>query len=143
METIRQAVQETPTEEIIAEPVPDKAEALPTEGKATDEVDRVDVYESEKGSKYASDYFNASELMADFRVKMNIGSIDKFVKEALKSEGEVITTSNYEIFLKNLEQEIGSDQLTIMKRLQRIAQYIEIKKKLKKAEDLKKAFFGE
>lgn len=86
-------------------------------------------WEIEHG-KYGVEYFGIGELMSDFKVKMDFGIIDKYIKETLKENGWE-TEEGWQKTIEEIEQEIGTQKLDPFKRLKRIAEYITVTKKIR------------
>lgn len=52
--------------------------------------ERLDLFEMERGHKYAEDYFNMREVSAgDFNVRMNLARIDKYIKSVIEKKNTI------------------------------------------------------
>jgi hypothetical protein len=124
-------------------PGPVQPEAKPIEsreqGTTENEVKRIDIYETEKGHKYAEDYFGFRELIAgDFKLKMDISKIDKFIKGEIEDKSYDKTLNVYRNLLSEMEGLLKSNILNPRARLQKIVNWIGVVGKIKNAENLKK-----
>ena len=70
-------------------------------------------------------------------IKMPTSEIDKYIRSELEKLGYEKTTENYKKILAEMESEIGSDRLELLKRFQKITGYIRAINKLYKARELK------
>lgn len=141
--TFREKIQPKTTQEIQQKPkvTPD---VVPDDGTlSTDEKIRetIDLFETEKGHKLTEDIFDIREIIIEDKVvKMQSGMIDKHIKQTLEDWGWDKTTENYRAVLDKIESTIGSSQMELYKRLQKITGYIKVMNKLKKAKQLKKQY---
>jgi hypothetical protein len=135
----------TPTEEVeaplISGPVQPKLQSIEskTGNEATDERQRLDIWEHEKGHKYAENYFGFRELIAgDFNLKMNVSRIDRYIKEEISENSYDNTIDTYNSLLSKIESQINSRLLNPRARLQKIVNWIGALQKIKQAEKIKK-----
>lgn len=132
------AIESTPT------PGPVQPEAKPVEVHHQQEApERIDVYETEKGHKYSTDYFGLREVAAgDWNVKMSMARIDKYVKEFIAENNYDKTTENYRNILNKLETEVNSTKLAGKARIQRILTYIGLMQRTKQIRDARDKFLN-
>lgn len=102
--------------------------------------EKLELWEGEKNKKYVNEYFNTHNIGHEFMWKMQLAQIDKFIREELDSRDYEKTTSNYRDILKEIESEIGTEKLQLYKRLQRIAQYIQVTKKYRGIREKRESF---
>lgn len=145
MSEFRQAVQPTPEAPLQAGPV--QPDPKPIDSKqnniASDGITRLDIYEIERGQKYATDYFGLRDISAgDFKIKMDLSRIDKYLKEEIKTKEYDSTITNYKNLIAEIESKINSTMLSPQKRLQKIINYISLMQKMQKLEEQKKAFLS-
>lgn len=144
--TFREAV-ETPQENTennsVSKPVVEEAGTpLRPEDKIgnEEEFEKLELWEGEKNKKYVNEYFNTHNIGHEFMWKMPLAQIDKYIREEMDSREYEKTTTNYKDILKEIETEIGSEKLQLYKRLQKIAQYIQVSKKFKAIREKKESF---
>lgn len=144
--TFREAV-ETPPENTennsVSKPVVEEAGTpLRPEDKIgnEEEFEKLELWEGEKNKKYVNEYFNTHNIGHEFMWKMPLAQIDKYIREEMDSREYEKTTTNYKDILKEIETEIGSEKLQLYKRLQKIAQYIQVSKKFKAIREKKESF---
>ena len=125
-------------------PVQPEAKEISSENQSTpQDIERLDLFEAERGHKYAEDYFGFRDLIAgDWKLKMDVLRVDKYIKETLQKKDYDYTTTLYKNALSEMESEIGSRVLTPQKRLQKIINYIGIMQKIDQAQERKKSFFN-
>lgn len=146
-EVFRTRVAPTPETPSLLIPGPVQPEAKSVEARtdeyAGDVIERIDVYETERGHKYAEDLFGIRDLVAgDWKTKMDMSRIDKYVKNEIQTKGYDNTLTLYKNIINNLEERIGSRNLPAGKRLQKIVTYIGILQRVDKATELKRKFLG-
>ena len=100
----------------------------------------LEIWEGEKSKKYVNEYFNTHNIGHDFMWKMPLSQIDKFIREEIDSREYEKTTTNYRDILAEIEAEIGSGKLQLYKRLQKIAQYIQVTRKFRGIKEKKDSF---
>lgn len=105
-----------------------------------EEFEKLELWEGEKNKKYVNEYFNTHNIAHEFMWKMPLAQIDKYIREEMDSREYEKTTTNYKDILKEIETEIGSEKLQLYKRLQKIAQYIQVSKKFKAIREKKESF---
>jgi hypothetical protein len=128
----------TPAVEYPSKPIESK-----TGNEAENEIKRLDIYEDEKGHKFSEDYFGFRELIAgDFKLKMDIAKIDKYIKAEMKEKEYDFTVDTYRSLLASMENSLKSNILNPRARLQKIINWISIIEKIKHAETLKKNILG-
>lgn len=115
---------------------------LRPEDKIGNEEDFEDItlWEGEKNKKYVNEYFNTHNIAHEFMWKMPLSQIDKYIREEMDSREYEKTTTNYRDILREIETEIGSEKLQLYKRLQKIAQYIQVSKKYRAIREKKESF---
>jgi hypothetical protein len=64
---------------------------------------------------------------------MPTSEIDKYVKAEMEERGMEKTTKNYRDVLNEIEREIGSEKLQLLKRFSKLTGYIRAMNKLKAA----------
>jgi|GEM_PF-3049992 len=104
------------------------------------EIKELQAWESENKKKFSIDYFNAKELSAEFNTKMLISKVDKFIKEELKDKKYAETTDNYKKLLEEIENYLGSSNMELYTRLNKITAYINIINKEKALKKLKETY---
>lgn len=102
--------------------------------------EKLELWEGEKNKKYVNEYFNTHNIAHDFMWKMPLAQIDKYIREEMDSREYEKTTTNYKDILREIETEIGSEKLQLYKRLQKIAQYIQVSKKFRAIREKKESF---
>ena len=143
MSVFREKINETPVEAPIEKKeTPDKIEK--TDGATPlieNEPKKLEIYETEKGHKFAEKYFNVRNIVAEDRImRMNIGQIDKHIKNLIEEKGMEKTIDNYAHLIHLIESEIGSERLETYKRIQKIIGYIKVLNKLNKIKELKEKY---
>jgi hypothetical protein len=101
---------------------------------------KLEIWEGLNRKKFINEYFNTHNTADDFMIKMPTSEIDKFVRSELEKLGYEKTTENYKKILSDLEAEIGSDRLELLKRFQKITGYIRAISKLYQAKALKEGY---
>ncbi|HHE45925.1 MAG TPA: hypothetical protein ENL05_01060 [Candidatus Moranbacteria bacterium] len=131
--------EETEPEKKETPDVIDKTDGLkPTEDK---EPNDLEVYETEKGHKFAEKYFDVRNVVAgDKIVRMEIGMIDKYIKNEIKKKGLANTVDNYSHLIHLIEAELGSERLETYKRIKKIIGYIKVLDKFNKLKELKENY---
>jgi hypothetical protein len=147
MEPFRTRVESSPEVQSPLTTGPVQPEAKSVEARtneyAGDVVERIDVYETERGHKYAEDFFGIRELCAgDWKTRMDMSRIDKYVKNEIQTKGYDSTITLYKNIINDLEERIGSKNLPATKRLQKLVTYIGILQKVDRATALKRRFLG-
>jgi len=137
------------TEEVKAPIVPGPVQPKPQEieaktgNEATPTEKRLDLWELNKGHKYAEEYFGFRELIAgDFKLKMDVSKIDKYLKEEMAEKGYDFTIETYQQILGQMEATLNSKILNPRLRLQKINNWINALKKISQAEKLKTSLLG-
>ena len=144
--TFREAVETTPEiPENNGSPKPVIEEVgtpLRPEDKIGNEEDFEDLalWEGEKNKKYVNEYFNTHNIAHEFMWKMPLAQIDKYIREEMDSREYEKTKTNYRDILNEIESEIGSEKLQLQKRLQKIAQYIQVSRKYRAIREKKESF---
>ncbi len=105
-----------------------------------EEFEKLEIWEGEKNKKYVNEYFNTHNIAHEFMWKMPLAQIDKYIREEMTSREYENTTTNYRDILREIESEIGSEKLQLYKRLQKIAQYIQVSKKYRAIREKKESF---
>ena len=115
---------------------------LRPEDKISNEDDFEDLalWEGEKNKKYVNEYFNTHNIAHEFMWKMPLAQIDKYIREEMDSREYEKTKTNYRDILSEIESEIGSEKLQLQKRLQKIAQYIQVSRKYRAIREKKESF---
>ncbi len=98
------------------------------------------LWEGEKNKKYVNEYFNTHNIAHEFMWKMPLAQIDKYIREEMDSREYEKTKTNYRDILNEIESEIGSEKLQLQKRLQKIAQYIQVSRKYRAIREKKESF---
>ena len=98
------------------------------------------IWEGVKNKKYVNEYFNTHNIGHEFEWKMPLAKIDKYIKGEIESREYEKTTENYEKVLREIESEIGSGQLQLSKRLQKIVGYLNVLKKQRQIRELKQKY---
>ena len=100
----------------------------------------LEIWEGEKSKKYVNEYFNTHNIAHEFMWKMPLAQIDKYIREEMDSREYEKTKTNYRDILNEIESEIGSEKLQLQKRLQKIAQYIQVSRKYRAIREKKESF---
>ena len=103
-------------------------------------LEKLELWEGEKNKKYVNEYFNTHNIGHEFAWKMPLAQIDKYVREEMESRGWDKTTSNYRDIIEEIENEIGTKRLTLQQRLHKIAQYIQVTKKINALREKKESY---
>lgn len=144
--TFRQAVEtapEIPENNGSVKPIIEETgRPLTPEDKIGNEEDfeKLELWEGEKNKKYVNEYFGTHNIGHEFMWKMPLAQIDKYIREEMDSREYEKTTTNYRDILREIESEIGSEKLQLYKRLQKIAQYIQVSKKFRAIREKKESF---
>ena len=104
------------------------------------EIEKLAIWEGEKGKRYINEYFNTHNVSHEFTVKMPTSEIDKYVKAEMEVRGMEKTTKNYRDVLNEIEREIGSEKLQLFKRFSKLTGYIRAMNKLKAAKALRQKY---
>lgn len=105
-----------------------------------DDFEDLALWEGEKNKKYVNEYFNTHNISHEFMWKMPLAQIDKYIREEMDSREYEKTKTNYRDILNEIESEIGSEKLQLQKRLQKIAQYIQVSRKYRAIREKKESF---
>lgn len=90
---------------------------------------------------YSQEYFGVKEIVKeDKMVKMQVGEIDKYLKELTKEKGYETNHKNWQEQLDIIEKQIGSSKLDTYKRLRKLADYIKVIRKYNKIKELKEKY---
>ena len=109
-------------------------------GEEENNFKKLDIWEGEKKKKYINEYFGTHNIGHEFVWKMPLSQIDKYIREEIDRREFDKTTVNYSEILAEIEKEIGSDKLTLQKRLQKISQYIQVLKKFRLIREKKESY---
>lgn len=104
------------------------------------EMEKLAIWEGEKGKRYINEYFDTHNVSHEFTVKMPTSEIDKYVKAEMEDRGIEKTTKNYREILNEIEREIGSEKLQLFKRFSKLTGYIRAMNKLKSAKALRQKY---
>ena len=111
------------------------------ETKASDPISaeerKLEIWEGLNRKKYVAEFFKVSNIQDEFNIKMQTSQIDKYIGSELEKLGYEKNIDNWEKVLGELEDEIGSKNMEVFKRLQKITGYINAISKLYKAKQLK------
>lgn len=135
--------QENTENNAVSKPLPQEVGApLRPEDKIGNEEDfeELEIWEGEKNKKYVNEYFNTHNIAHEFMWKMPLAQIDKYIREEMDSREYEKTKTNYRDILREIESEIGSEKLQLYKRLQKIAQYIQVTRKYRAIREKKESF---
>lgn len=145
-ELFKDRVVPTPT----PEPTPEAPKPLVSdelrgnEVKLTDPITEqektLEVWEGLNRKKFVNEYFDTHNTADDFMIKMPTGEIDKYVRSELERLGYEKTIDNYKKVLAEIEGEIGSENLEMLKRFQKITGYIRALNKLNQAKTLRQKY---
>ena len=146
-EVFRERVVEAPQEPEIAPqaPQPPKPEepignAKKAQDELTQDENNIEIWEGLNRRKFGHDYFNIREFAHEFPLKANFGLIDKYVKGELETRSYEKTIQNYEKVLQEIESEIGSSNLEVFSRIQKIVGYIKAVQRLNEAKRKKELY---
>ena len=122
-----------------------KSEEIPVGAKKAQEPETLDeknieIWEGLHRTKYVAEYFNTKEFEGEFNVKMLTSQVDKYVKSQLEERGYEKNTENWNKVIQEIESEIGSENLELFKRLQKITGYINVVNRLSKLKTLKEKY---
>jgi len=122
------------------EPVPTETPSDPNSYSSTTDtpLDRefknnLEAWETEGKKKYVNEYFDTHNIYKDFSVKMSVSAIDKFVRAEMTDREYENTTDNYRKVIEGIEEEIGSKNLELFKRFNKLNGYIKVLTKLRAA----------
>jgi hypothetical protein len=133
--------QETATQDTIANKSDEHiGNGTKAEDGLTVEEHNLDIWEGLKRTKYVNEYFGTKQFEGEFNIKMQTSAIDKFIKSELQEKGYEQNTDNWEKVLNEIENEIGSNNLELFKRLDKLVGYINVLNKIKKVNVLKKKY---
>lgn len=143
-EVFRERVVEAPEQPIaIPEPTPEVGKPLRPEDKLSTETEKsLVLWEETHGKRFVDECFGTHLTSSEFSVKMPTSEIDKYIRGELESRGYEKSVENYRDILREIESEIGSEKLNLMKRFQRITGYIRVLNKIKKARELKEKYLA-
>lgn len=114
------------------------------EDKATDpltaEEKKLEIWEGLKRHRYGEDYFNIKNIVHEFPLKAEFGFIDKFVKAEMEAQDMAMTIENYESFIRELEEELGTSQTETYKRINKIFNYLKTLRKYREIKEKKDAY---
>lgn len=96
-------------------------------------------WETQNG-KYGLEWLGLKEIGKQFPYNANFSEVDKFIKGELEERGYDKTRERYQEILHEIEQQIGSQKLRAIDRLQRIKNYIQVLKKMKSLKQQKQAY---
>ncbi len=144
-ETFRTKVEPKEEAQPIPGPVQPKPEAELTEGKLEKEpILRLDVWENEKGHKFAEDYFEIREIVAEDKImRMKMGMVDKYIKALIEKKGYSNTIDNYAHLLNEIEAEIGTNRMDVFKRLEKLSEYVKVMNKFNHIKELRDKYKNE
>lgn len=108
----------------------------------TDEQNRLEIWEGEHRSKFGEDYFNIKNISSEFPLSIEFKSIDSFIKSEMEAQDMEMTIQNYEQFISDIENEIGTTQTETYKRINRIFQYIKTLKKFREIKAKKESYLN-
>lgn len=141
--TFKDRVEEAPTPEP-AELKPLESDeignAKPIKDELSDDEKNLTVWEGLNHTRFIDEYFNTKNTGHEFVIKMPTSEIDKFVKSELKEREQENTIDNYRRILDEIENEIGTKQMELFKRFNKITGYIRAMKNLRKAKALKESY---
>ena len=131
-----------PKETIIeVKKTPDTVDNTDGLAETTKEIKNIEEYEIEKGHKFAENYFDVRNIVAEDKImRMEISQIDKYIKNKIEKNGMAKTVDNYSHLLSELENEIGSSRLETYKRIQKIIGYLKVLNKYNKLKELKEKY---
>lgn len=134
----------------IAPQEPETAPEQPAEVKGiVDDPSKLEVFKNDSSEldkweitngKYGLEYMGISEIAKEFPMKMHFQMIDKYIKEEMGEYDK--TPKKWQDILKRLETETGSKELNAVDKLKKLAGYIQVLNKLKKAKTLKDKFLN-
>jgi hypothetical protein len=134
--------RELPSETVAVKPEPKETEFRDRELTKDDtlqeiDIDNLEVWEGEKRKRYINEIFDTHDIFSDFKWKMPISQIDKYIKAELEERKFEKTTKNFKTVLSEIEAEIKSEPLELWERIQRIVGYLKATENLKKAKTRK------
>jgi len=106
----------------------------------TEEEKKLEIWEGLNNHRYGEDYFDIKPIVHEFPLKAEFGYIDKFVKAEMEAQDMEMTTENYESFIRELEEELGTTQTETYKRINRIFNYIKTLRKYREIKEKKDAY---
>lgn len=106
----------------------------------TNEEHKLDIWEGLNRRKFGHDYFDIKNIAHEFPLKAHFGAIDKFIKSEMEAEGMEMNTQNYEEFIKEIEDEIGTTKTETFGRIRRIFNYIQTLKKYRAIKEKKESY---
>ena len=124
---IKQEVVEVPVEPQI----PLEAPNLKPESELESQpVEMLESWEGEVGNKAGIEYFKAQDFAQDFKIKMDIAKIDKYIKDLITEQKTDKTKQNYNQLLFSLEGEINSRDKDLFTRIKKLAEYTQLLNKI-------------
>ena len=147
-EIFRERTVESPSvEPTSTSPLPLTDEKVPVGALKTSDIETAEernltVWEELNHSRFVDEYFNTKNTSHEFIVKMPTSEIDKFVRGELQSREMENTVDNYKSILQEIEQEIGSNNMELFKRFNKLTGYIRAIMKLNKAKALKASYLA-
>lgn len=103
---------------------------------------KVEIWEGMHNRKFVTEYFNIGNIEGEFGLKMQTATIDKYIKQEIENKGYEKNIENYEKVLREIENEIGSSNLELFKRISKITNYIHALNRLYKAKALKDSYLN-
>jgi len=108
----------------------------------TVEEHNLDIWEGLHKREFGTDYFNIKNTVSEFPLSVEFKSIDKFIKAEMQAQDMEMNTQNYEQFISDLEDEIGTTQTETYKRINKIFQYIKTLRKYREIKEKKNAYLN-
>ncbi len=94
-----------------------------------------------ESTDYPQDYFGVKEIYKEDKIiKMQIGLVDKFIKQTLSKEGKEMNNDNWQETLDEIERTIGTTKLEVYERLRKISEYIKVIQKYNNIKELKESY---
>lgn len=129
--------------EIPEEPqTPRTSPNLKPQEKIEQPVEAEETWDGEYGNKTGIEYFKAQDFIGDFKIKMDISKIDKFIKERIEEEGLQKSKANYHIYLLKIENEINVKEKDMFTRIKKLAEYTDLLKRIKELNAKKDGIFS-
>lgn len=104
------------------------------------EFDKLEVWEAEKQKKYVNELLDTHEIGHEFKWKMPIGMIDKYIRSEMDERKYSKTIENYKSILAEIESELGTERMETWARIQRITGWIRIIQKQAELNKKKKLY---
>jgi hypothetical protein len=89
-----------------------------------------------------SEYLNAKEFMGDFKIRMDVGKIEKFIQAELEERGIEKTKANYHILLMDIENQINLKDKDLFTKIKKLAEYSDLMGKINKLNIRKNELLG-